>query len=291
MITSAISSAARLSLAPARLAGRLAGSLLGGLRGDSVDGSRRSSSSSRTQATSRRRQAQPKRAQARSKRAPSRTRAKARPKRPASRRRGQAQPKRAPSRRKAQPGSASRDKPLDDTAIARKVESTIFRGVDVERGTVDVNVADRVVSLGGEVGSPELISELEARAARVTEVRRVDNRLEVPKPPAPDRTDEPAAQHESSPPAARPDDQPATRGEAGEDTPAPPSAGRTANFADTGMEPGQWAAGSAGEEAESSNASTAGDERAEQEGPDADDLDKDQAYQPRDPGIRDLKGG
>ena len=48
MITSAISSAARLSLAPARLAGRMAGSLLRGLRGDDSGRTSPAGSSART---------------------------------------------------------------------------------------------------------------------------------------------------------------------------------------------------------------------------------------------------
>jgi hypothetical protein len=39
-----------------------------------------------------------------------------------------------------------------------------------------------------------VINELEARAARVTEVRRVENLLHLPEAPAPSRTDTPALQ-------------------------------------------------------------------------------------------------
>src|SRR3954463_4154085 len=50
-----------------------------------------------------------------------------------------------------------RPKDLDDVAIARKVESVIFRGRRVAKGKVDVNVADGVVWLRGEVKTPDLV--------------------------------------------------------------------------------------------------------------------------------------
>jgi osmotically-inducible protein OsmY len=243
MITSAISSAARLSLAPARLAGRMAGSLLSGLRGDAAEDAQPAPSSGRTKTASRRR------AQAQPKRAASRRRAKAQPKRAASRRRTQARPKRA-----------ARDKPLDDVTIARNVESTIFQGVEIDKGELDVNVADGVVRLRGEVRTPDLISELETRAARVSEVRRVENLLHLPKPPAPSRADAPARQSETS-----------------EEVPAPPSALRTRDFAAAGTEPGPAPAASASEGADPADGRPAGDETTEQEGPDMAELDKDQA--------------
>jgi hypothetical protein len=179
MITSVISSAARLSLAPARLAGRVAGSLLRELRGDG-DGdasptrsSARSKPAARTGANGRRkRDAAVARAKAQPKRGAGGTRTKAQPKRPATRTRPKPEPK-----------------PLDDVTIARKVESTIFRDIDVDKGKVDVNVAERVVWLRGEVASQDAINQLEARATEVTEVRRVENLLHVPEAPAPGRTD------------------------------------------------------------------------------------------------------
>jgi osmotically-inducible protein OsmY len=172
MISSVISSVARLSLLPARLAGRMAGSLLSGLRGNAAGDGHPAPSSSRTKTSRTRAKAEPKRAA-------SRTRTEAHPKRAGSR--TKAQPKRAGSRTKAEPRRAPRRKPLDDLAIARKVESTIFQGVDVDKGMVDVNVAEGVVRLRGEVRTPDLISELETRSARVSDVRRVENLLGLAK--------------------------------------------------------------------------------------------------------------
>jgi osmotically-inducible protein OsmY len=193
MITSAISSAARLSLAPAKLAGQMAGALLRGLRGKtSRDTSSARRSAGSTPARRSRARAQTKRATTRSsgkrqpKATPARARAKgqpsaARPQRTAARTSGQARPKRA-----------DRTEPLGDVAITREVESTIFRDLEADRGQVDVQVAEGVVRLRGEVRTPDLIRELEARAARVPQVRRVENLLRAPAPPPQPAT--PAAQ-------------------------------------------------------------------------------------------------
>jgi hypothetical protein len=113
MITSFISSTARLALAPARLAGRIGGSLLRELRGNGAPDVRPASSSARAKPAARTRaEARPKpaartRAEARPKRA-ARTRAEARPK-PAARTRAEARPKRAAARTRAnaQPKSAA----------------------------------------------------------------------------------------------------------------------------------------------------------------------------------------
>src|SRR4051812_11298389 len=67
-----------------------------------------------------------------------------------------------------------RPKDLDDVAIARKVESVIFRSRKVAKGKVDVNVADGVVWLRGEVRTPDLVNQLEAKAREVPEVKRVE---------------------------------------------------------------------------------------------------------------------
>ena len=184
MITSAISSAARLSLAPAKLAGQMAGALLRGLRGKN---SRNAPSSRRSAGTSPARRS---RAQAQNKRSATRSSGKRQPKSTAARARAKdqssaARPKRTAARTSAQarPKRAGRTEPLGDVAIAREVESTIFRDIEADQRQVDVKVADGVVRLRGEVPTPDLINELEARAARVPQVRRVENLLRTPAPP------------------------------------------------------------------------------------------------------------
>jgi hyperosmotically inducible protein len=83
--------------------------------------------------------------------------------------------------------SSQQPKPLDDVTITRKVESEIFRGSKVAKGKISVNTADGVVWLRGEVKNPGQVKELEAKAAAVPEVKRVENLLHLPKTPAPKR--------------------------------------------------------------------------------------------------------
>ena len=88
-------------------------------------------------------------------------------------------------------------KSLDDVAVARKVESVIFRQRGAQKGKIDVNAADGVVWLRGEAKTPDLIKTLERQARQIPEVKRVENLLHLPKTPAPTRTDTPAAQRKT----------------------------------------------------------------------------------------------
>jgi osmotically-inducible protein OsmY len=74
---------------------------------------------------------------------------------------------------------------LNDPALARKVETEIFRPADAPKGEVSVNVEDGVVYLRGEVEDPETIRTLAEDAAKVEGVRRVENLLHTPGTPAP----------------------------------------------------------------------------------------------------------
>ena len=140
----------------------MGGSLLRELRGNGAADARPAPSPARAKPAARTR------ANSKPKRGTAGTRANSKPKRGAARTRAKGQPKPPAARTgaKARPKRAPRRKPLDDGTIARKIESTIFRGVEVDKGKVDVNVAEGVVWLRGEVGTPDLINELEARAAR-----------------------------------------------------------------------------------------------------------------------------
>ena len=101
----------------------------------------------------------------------------------------------ARTQRAATKRRASRQpKPLGDVAITRKVETEIFRDPGVNKGGIDVNTAAGVVWLRGEAKNPEQIKDLEARAAAIPEVTRVENLLHLPGTPAPTRTDTPASQ-------------------------------------------------------------------------------------------------
>src|SRR5215207_2494395 len=80
---------------------------------------------------------------------------------------------------------------MDDVTLARKVETELFRPADAPKGKVDVNAADGVVELRGEVKTPAEKADLESRARAIPEVRDVHNHLHLPKTPAPTRADSP----------------------------------------------------------------------------------------------------
>jgi osmotically-inducible protein OsmY len=73
---------------------------------------------------------------------------------------------------------------LGDAALARKVESEIFRAADAPKGKVDVNAENGVIFLRGEVDR-EWIERLERDAEQVTGVKAVRNLLHPPGTPAP----------------------------------------------------------------------------------------------------------
>jgi hypothetical protein len=76
-------------------------------------------------------------------------------------------------------------KDLDDATLADKVRSEIFREAHALKGDVNVNVADGVVQLRGELEQPELIEDLVERTRRVVGVRDVENLLHTPGTDAP----------------------------------------------------------------------------------------------------------
>jgi hypothetical protein len=82
-------------------------------------------------------------------------------------------------RKRPKPGA------LNDPALARKVETEIFRDPEVPKGQINVQAHDGVVELRGEVPRPELIEALVERARSVPEVREVENLLHLPGTPAP----------------------------------------------------------------------------------------------------------
>jgi hypothetical protein len=73
----------------------------------------------------------------------------------------------------------------DDVTLARKVETEIFRDADVPKGQINVNAENGVVVLRGEVGTPEMIRDLEERARKIHGVEDVENLLHLPGTPAP----------------------------------------------------------------------------------------------------------
>ena len=91
---------------------------------------------------------------------------------------------------KAAPGGghSPAEERLNDPALARKVESEIFREGDVAKGNISVNVEYGVVYLRGELPDREQMDALVARARKVDGVRGVENLTHLPSeaPPAKD---------------------------------------------------------------------------------------------------------
>ena len=85
----------------------------------------------------------------------------------------------APKPHRARPQASTRPKPIGDPAIARKVESAIFRDEDVPKGEINVNVVDGVAYLRGQARTPEMINDLEEQARAVPEVVGVENLLHL----------------------------------------------------------------------------------------------------------------
>jgi hypothetical protein len=102
-------------------------------------------------------------------------------------------------------GPASAEpKDLDDVTLARKVETIIFRGRSGLKGSVDVNVANGVVELRGQVKRPEEVNALEAAARSIPEVLDVQSYLHTKGTPAPTRTDTPTRMRKPRTKAAAP---------------------------------------------------------------------------------------
>jgi osmotically-inducible protein OsmY len=74
---------------------------------------------------------------------------------------------------------------LNDPALARKVESEIFRPADAPKGDVNVDVVGAVVFLRGQVDDEQRIKSLGKAAGKVDGVRGVENLLHTPGTSAP----------------------------------------------------------------------------------------------------------
>jgi hypothetical protein len=82
---------------------------------------------------------------------------------------------------------------LNDPALARKVESEIFRDEDAPKDKVVINVEEGVVYLRGEVESPGQASALAQAARRVEGVENVQSLLHLPSEPAKSKDGQPKA--------------------------------------------------------------------------------------------------
>jgi osmotically-inducible protein OsmY len=73
----------------------------------------------------------------------------------------------------------------DDATLAQKVETEIFRDREVPKGQINVNAENGIVVLRGEVGTSELIRDLEERVRKIQGVQGVENLLHLPGTDAP----------------------------------------------------------------------------------------------------------
>jgi osmotically-inducible protein OsmY len=73
---------------------------------------------------------------------------------------------------------------LNDPALARKVESEVFRDDALPKDKVSVNAEYGVIYFRGEVPSQDVMQELTTRARAVDGVRAVENLTHLPGEPA-----------------------------------------------------------------------------------------------------------
>jgi hypothetical protein len=99
-------------------------------------------------------------------------------------------------------GNPEPKREMDDATLKAKVESTVFRGAEADKGQVVVTVVDGIVELRGEVRRPEQVLDLEARVRSVPEVRGVQSLLRLPRTPP--RKPRPAAAARGAKANARP---------------------------------------------------------------------------------------
>jgi osmotically-inducible protein OsmY len=78
--------------------------------------------------------------------------------------------------------------PANDSALAQKVMSELFRDADVPKGDINVNVADGVVYLRGQVERPDQIKDIEKKVSRIGGVVAVENMLHLADTPAHSRS-------------------------------------------------------------------------------------------------------
>ena len=81
-------------------------------------------------------------------------------------------------------GRESAEERLNDPALARKVESEVFRDDARPKGSISVNAEYGVIYFRGEVPSQDVMEELTKRARGVDGVRAVENLTHLPGEPA-----------------------------------------------------------------------------------------------------------
>jgi osmotically-inducible protein OsmY len=83
-----------------------------------------------------------------------------------------------------------RDNPHpDDKTLADRVESELFRDSRFDRSKLNVNVANGIVELRGQLDAQAEIDEVEHFVRGIADVRDVHNFLHLPGTPAPNKED------------------------------------------------------------------------------------------------------
>ena len=85
-------------------------------------------------------------------------------------------------------GRAPAEERLNDPALARKVESEIFRDGELPKGDISINAEYGVIYLRGKVDSEDAREELAKRARAVEGVRAVENLTHLPSEAAPTKS-------------------------------------------------------------------------------------------------------
>ena len=74
---------------------------------------------------------------------------------------------------------------FNDPTLEQKVQSEVFRGLDLSSKEISIMVTNGVASLRGSVDRPELIAQIESRVRAVDGIRDVENQLHASGTPAP----------------------------------------------------------------------------------------------------------
>ena len=77
---------------------------------------------------------------------------------------------------------------LNDPALARKVESEVFRDQQIPKDKLSLNVENGVAYLRGEVPDQDTMDELVGRARKVDGVKGVENLTHLPSEAAPTKS-------------------------------------------------------------------------------------------------------
>jgi osmotically-inducible protein OsmY len=81
-----------------------------------------------------------------------------------------------------------RDNPNpDDQTLKDRIESEVFRDPAIPKGNININVADGIVVLRGELETAADIDNVIAKVRAVPDVQRVESYLHLPGTPAPNK--------------------------------------------------------------------------------------------------------